>query len=67
MAVSKRMLRRLRTVFVLALGMALLILGSVFLTSAVLEQSVSGRNVAEALILGSLVGGLFDGYLILFF
>ncbi len=66
MAVSKRMLRRLRTVFVLALGMALLILGSVFLTSAVLEQSVSGRNVAEALILGSLVGGLLAAYELLF-
>ncbi len=62
MAVSRRTIRRLRTVFVLALLMALLVLGSVFLSSAVLDQPVSGRNLVEAIVLGGLIGGLLAAY-----
>ncbi len=66
MAVSRRTIRRLRTVLVLALCMALLILGSVFLSSDILDQPVTGRNLVEAVVLGGLVGGLLAAYELLF-
>ncbi len=66
MVVSSRTIARLRSVVAVSIGLAGLIVASIFFISTLMGQEVTNRNLLEATILGALIGALLASYELLF-
>lgn len=64
--ISNRVIGRLKTVSAVVLGMALIILGSVWYVTTLLQQEISFERYVVAVVAGSTIGGVLASYEVLF-